>query len=207
MPGQSASMEGAHSQSSTERDGDLTGLLTALVDNTQGEKTTIGDLLDAFGTRTFGPLLLVPAIIAVAPTGAIPGMSIVTGTIILLISLQMLIGREHVWLPKRVTSFSFSRDTLKKSVEQTLPWAKWLQRYVGRRWSFLSQPPAHYLVALTCAALALTMFPLALVPFAVAIPGSAIALFALGLTLEDGALIGAGYILAAASVYAVYSFL
>ncbi len=206
MAGQSSSTARSQSQAAPDKHGDLTGLLNALVENTDGDTTTIGQLLDAFGTRTFGPLMLLPAIIAVAPTGAIPGMSIVTGTIILLISMQILIGRGHVWLPERVTTFSLSRDKLKESVGQAVPWANWLQNYVGRRWTLLADPPAHYLVAATCAALALTMFPLALVPFGVAIPGSAVALFALGLTLKDGALIVAGYILTVASAYAVYSF-
>ncbi len=183
---------------------DLSALLNALVEKSDGDEVTIATLLDAFGKKTFGPMLLIPAIIAVAPTGAIPGMSIVTGTIVLLVCLQMLIGREHVWLPERITSFSFSRESLKSSVDKALPWAKWLDQYVGRRLTLLATSPVDNLVAVTCVVLALTMYPLALVPFAVAIPGSAIALFALGLTLTDGALISAGYGLAAGAGYAVF---
>ncbi len=202
-----ASQTTSMARTKADTKGDLTDLLNALVENTNGDKATVGELLDAFGQRTFGPLLLIPAIIAVAPTGAIPGMSIITGTIIFLVSIQMLIGREHIWLPERITSFSFSREKLKASVDKVLPWAKWLEQYVGRRWTVLATSPANYLIAATCAVLALTMYPLALVPFAVAVPGLAVALFALGLTLTDGALICAGYILAGAAGYAVFSFL
>ncbi|MEO1538708.1 MAG: exopolysaccharide biosynthesis protein, partial [Pseudomonadota bacterium] len=49
---------------------DLQSLLKLLVTQTEGERVSLGELVQAFGHRSFGPMLLVPAIIAVAPTGA-----------------------------------------------------------------------------------------------------------------------------------------
>ena len=56
----------------------------------------------------------------------------------------------------------------------------------------MTRPPAIWLIALTCIAMAALMFPLALVPFGVAPPAAAICLLALGLTSRDGLLVALG---------------
>lgn len=201
MTATSASADKPASQSGRQN---LTGILDQLVDDTSGEQVSIGELLEAFRRRSFGPLLLIPAVIAVAPTGAIPGMSIVTGTIILLVSIQMLIGREQAWLPKKATAFSFSRDTLENAVDKAKPWASWLEQHIRSRLTFLVDPPAHFLIAAICILLAVSMFPLALLPFAVAVPGTAVGLFAIGLTMRDGVVVSFGYLLAATSAGLVW---
>lgn len=181
----------------------LADLLEKLVDRTDGKETTIGELLDALGSRSFGPMLLLPAVIAVAPTGAIPGMSIITGTIIFLVSAQVLLSSDHIWLPRSVTSFSFSRDRLKSMIEKAKPWADCFSRFFYERMTFLIDPPAIYPIAIICMLLAASMFPLALLPFAVAMPASSIVLFALGLTMRDGLLVSIGYLLAIGAAYLV----
>ncbi len=185
--------------------GSLPAILERLVETSDGDKTTVGTLVKAFGSRTFGPLLLIPAVIAVAPTGAIPGMSIVTGAIILAVSLQMLAGRDHVWLPERALSFEVPRDRLKEAVRAARPWARRINRVISERLTVLTRRPFSLAVPLVCAALALAMFPLALVPFAVAIPGTAVAFLAIGLTFRDGLFIAIGYGLALATGYALHA--
>lgn len=184
--------------------GSLSQILSNLVDDTKGEKVTLGELFDTLDQRSYGPLLLLPALIAVAPTGAIPGMSIVTGSIIALFAVQLLIGRSHPWLPERLESFEFSRKTLSRSVDKAMPWVKAVESHLRRRLTLLAEPPANRIVALLCLLLALTMFPLALLPFAVAVPGTAIMFFALGLTTRDGLLILAGFVFSAAAIALTY---
>lgn len=171
----------------------LTAILEGLKSGTSGGEVTLGHLLDTLDTRSYGPLLLLPALIAVAPTGAIPGMSIFTGSIIGLLALQMLAGRRHPWLPARLERFAFPRERLVSIVDAVLPWARRIERLLSERLRFLFAPPADRLIALACAVLAAMMFPLALLPFAVALPGTAIILFALGLTMKDGLLVLLGY--------------
>lgn len=184
--------------------GSLSQILSNLVDDTKGEKVSLGELFDTLDQRSYGPLLLLPALIAVAPTGAIPGMSIVTGSIIALFAVQLLIGKSHPWLPERLERFEFSRKTLSRSVDKAMPWVKALESHLRRRFTLLAEPPANRVVALLCLLLALTMFPLALLPFAVAVPGTAIMFFALGLTTRDGLLILAGFVFSAAAIALTY---
>ena len=184
--------------------GSLSQILSNLVDDTKGEKVSLGELFDTLDQRSYGPLLLLPALIAVAPTGAIPGMSIVTGSIIALFAVQLLIGKSHPWLPERLERFEFSRKTLSRSVDKAMPWVKAVESHLRRRFTLLAEPPANRVVALLCLLLALTMFPLALLPFAVAVPGTAIMFFALGLTTRDGLLILAGFVFSAVAIALTY---
>lgn len=184
----------------------LESLVDAIAESGDGEDVTIGTILDRFKSRSFGPLLLIPALIAVAPTGMIPGMSVITGTIIILVSLQMMIGREHVWLPDRAERFSMPRRRLLQVIERIRPWAQLIDRYLSMRWEILSGRVGLAGIALVCTLLAASMFPLALLPFAVAAPASAIVFFAVGLTTRDGLVISAGYGVAALAAFLTYYF-
>lgn len=185
---------------STSDPASLVEVLNEVKDAEGDNSVTFQSIVAQFDSRSFGPLLLIPAIIAVGPTGAIPGMSLITGTIILLISLQILAGRKHTWLPERAENFEIDRGKLKSTIQHALPWAKRIDSFLKPRLTFLVEGAGLYGIAVVSAALALTMFPLALLPFAVAVPGSAVILFALGLTARDGFLVAAGHTLAIAAV-------
>ena len=182
----------------SENGRDLEELMDAiLADSGSSDEVSLAQIMQAVGTRAYGPLLLVPGLVALAPTGAVPGMSIVTGTIIFVVAIQLLFGRNEPWIPKRALEFSFSRDTLLSALERGRPYARRIDNFLKPSFTQVTDFPATRIIAIVAIALALSMFPLALVPFAVAIPSSAIVLFALGLTARDGRLIIAGFILAA----------
>ncbi|GAA4433098.1 exopolysaccharide biosynthesis protein [Bremerella cremea] len=200
--------EAAQSDQNQEDDSpeSLTEVLQQMKENTEGDQISLGDVLDALDSRSFGPLLLVPAILAVSPIGAIPGMSIATGLVLLLVSVQMLVSSGRPWLPKRLLNFSFSRETFAQGIDKTLPWAKWLEKFTARRLTFLTTAPFYYVLAIIIALLAILFIPLALLPFAVSIPGLAVALFALGITVEDGVMVLLGLAIAGVAVGVTYFF-
>ncbi len=182
----------------SENGRDLEDLMDAIrADSGSSDEVSLAQIMQAVGTRAYGPLLLVPGLVALAPTGAVPGMSIVTGTIIFVVAIQLLFGRNEPWIPKRALEFSFSRDTLLSAMERGRPYARRIDDFLKPSFTQVTDFPATRIIAIVAIALALSMFPLALVPFAVAIPSSAIVLFALGLTARDGRLIIAGFILTA----------
>ena len=196
--------QGAEKNASSDESTNLETLLDGIRDEIESaDHVTLQDVLEAVGTRAYGPLLLIPGLLALAPTGAIPGMSIVTGTIILIISAQLLVGRPQPWLPRRALDFSFSRDTLVSAIERGTPYARRIDKFLKPSLSRFTEFPATRIIAVVTIALALTMYPLALLPFAVAIPSMAIVLFALGLTARDGRLILAGFIVSGLSVIAL----
>lgn len=181
----------------SENGSDLEDLMDEIrADSGSSDEVSLAQIIQAVGTRAYGPLLLVPGLVALAPTGAVPGMSIVTGTIIVVVAIQLLFGRNEPWIPKRALEFSFSRDTLLSAMERGRPYARRIDDFLKPSFTQVTDFPATRIIAIVAIALALSMFPLALVPFAVAVPSSAIVLFALGLTARDGRLIIAGFILA-----------
>lgn len=156
--------------------------------------------MSAFGRRSFGPMLLIPAVIAVAPTGAIPGMSLLTGSIIAVLAAQLIVRRQTPILPSRLLGVTFSRDEVVKTVEWAVPYTRKIDALLQPRFQFATEPPFLQLIAAMCLLMAATMFPLALLPFAVALPGTAVALLALGLTAHDGAVVLCGLAVALGAV-------
>lgn len=171
----------------------LVEVLDEMKDSGDGAHVTVGALLDRWGDRAFGPLLLVPALLAIAPAiGAIPGMSIGTAAFIMLVAVQRLGGRRCPWLPGRLRRVGLPQQRLDRATEWLKPYMARLETVLRPRWPRLSRPPFTQLVALACIALAILMIPLAFVPFGVLVPGMAIAILAAGLTVQDGLVITLG---------------
>ena len=164
----------------------LTDILDDLQQNFNEEEIQLGQIVESFENRGFGPLLLVPALIAVLPTGAIPGVPAVCALFIILISGQILVGKHHPWLPVRLRRFSFSKQRFETGYRKARPWSQRFDRLLSQRLEALTRETGTRIVALIAIGLALIMIPLELVPFACAVPGLSIALFAIGLSANDG---------------------
>jgi hypothetical protein len=184
---------------------DLSGVLKQLMNETDGERMSVGDCLDAFDSRTHGPFLLLPGLIVVLPTGALPGVPHVMGIFLTLVSLQILFMRGGIWLPERLRAFSFSRETLQVWVDRILPYVKKLEKVVHHRVQVLTGKPAQYAIALVCLGLGPVMFLLAMVPFGATLPGFAIFLFGLGLVSRDGVVVFLALAFSGGSAYLLYS--
>jgi hypothetical protein len=182
----------------------LTEFLEQLRHKISGDGISLGDIVAAFKQRGFGPLLLAPALIALLPTGAIPGVPTMCALFICLVNGQQLVGLEHPWLPGRLRRFSIGQDKFDSALAKAKPVTKRIDRFICVRWTELIEPPIGYLITLLSIGLALLMIPLEVVPFAAAVPALAIAFFALALIAKDGALIIIGLMITVAA--AVISF-
>jgi hypothetical protein len=159
------------------------------------EDMPIGDVVQALGSRSYGPFLLVPALIELSPVGGIPGVPSILALIVILFAGQMLVGRKHFWLPQRLSRINLSSEKIVQAVEKVRPIGKWLDRWFHGRLRKLTEGPATRAAAAACILLALTVPPLEFLPFASSAPMSAIAMFGLALLVRDGALmIGAGLV-------------
>jgi hypothetical protein len=167
----------------------LEGVLEEIQSAGEGEAVSIADIQERLGRRSFGPLLLVASVVLMTPLVNIPGLPTIMGVVILLTSLQMLIGRPAIWLPRPIRARSVRRDRVEKAVAFALRPARLIDRLIRPRLAFLTAPPMVYVVALCCAALGAVMPPLEFVPGTSAIPAIPVAILALGLTARDGVLI------------------
>tara|TARA_R110000823_G_scaffold27609_25_gene80619 strand:- start:39838 stop:40503 length:666 start_codon:yes stop_codon:yes gene_type:complete len=149
---------------------------------------TADDILSAVGTRTFAPLLMLVGSLIASPLSGIPGMPTVVAIIILTISVQMLFGRKHIWLPRWLLDRTVSEHKLNQAIEWLRPPARFIDRFIRPRLSVLVKGPAFAVIAVLCAVIALGMPLLEFVPFSSSIAGVALAAFGLALVSGDGLL-------------------
>ncbi len=191
-----------------QRDGDGRGGAEGPSDDggerAEGPRTVrLGALLDEVAGRAFGPLLLVPALLAILPViGAIPGMSVLTAGLLALIAGQALLGRRQPWMPARLRRLPVRRRPLAEGVTRAEPWLRRIDRVLRPRLTWMTRGPGLLAAMLCVLAMAGLMVPLAVVPFGVMAPGTAVFLVALGVTAEDGAWTLAGCLAALAAALA-----
>src|SRR5690606_11707393 len=99
----------------------ITEVLEKVEDKVDSEWLTLGQLVDTFEHRGFGPLLLTAALIIVLPSGGIPGLPTVIGVAIMLLAGQMVFGRSSPWLPKRLRKLKLKKQTFDKGIDKIKP--------------------------------------------------------------------------------------
>lgn len=167
----------------------LVGLLDELETAAEGERVSLGEMVDATGTQSMAAPMLVFALVAVSPASLVPGVTSMVGLIEVLLVVQMLAGRDHLWLPQIIARRRLSAAKLKTATD-------WLRRPVALvesllrpRLSFLTEKPLIYLWLVLCLALALVMPMLELVPGTGTVASGFIALVAAAMLTRDGLLV------------------
>ena len=164
----------------------LRTLLQSVCSETDGDTVTVGDLLNAVGRRSYGPVILLLGFIAISPLTIIPGANVLMALITLIFAVQMSLGRHYPWIPRGALEFSFPRKYLISGVAMADKYVAQIDRFLKPRLTFLTRPPFVQLVALACVGAALVTLPLSFVPLGPVIPSLAILLFGLAITARDG---------------------
>lgn len=167
------------------------------------EKIPVGDLMDAVGRRSFGPLLLMAGIVMAAPgISDIPGVPTLTGIFVLIVCVQILCGREDFWLPGWLLRCKISQKLLKKLSSSTFSRgaAKGIDRFVTERLEFLAGPGSNYMVAAVCTALAVLSPLTELVPLSGIGVGMAFVAFGISLVARDGLMTLIGFAISAVTI-------
>ncbi|WP_417321571.1 exopolysaccharide biosynthesis protein [Erythrobacter aureus] len=175
--------------------GDVLGELDELAST--HAKVRVADVLDDFGGRSFGPFIMIPALLEVTPVGGIPGVPTALALFIVLIAVQLLVGRDHVWMPQFVQQRAVGSRKLHKAVRKLRGLGSFLDRHSEGRLEGLTRGTAMKGVALVVIALCCMVPPLEFLPFASSVPMLAIAILGLALTVRDGALVLASLVFTA----------
>lgn len=181
----------------------IADLLDEIYDE-NSDKTSLGEVIERFEDRGFGPLLLVPALVALLPTGAIPGVPTICGITLFFICIQVAIGQKSPWLPRTLKEKKVDSDKLESAIDKAKPYVRKTEKLLKPRLTFLSDTPAKNVVAAYCAIAALCMIPLEALPFAVALPAFALCITALGMTNRDGVFLTIGMTLQLGTGYLVF---
>lgn len=163
-------------------------------------KVSVGTLLDAFGSRAYGPLLLVPALLAASPVGVIPGVAVGMATLIALVAGQIAFGRQVPWIPAFLRNIAFKSRHLHRTAEKSRKAAHRVDRIVDSRLEWLTGWTALRVVGALCVVLAALIYPLALVPLGVLMPAGALILLGLAVSAHDGLLMLVALTLSAAAL-------
>lgn len=184
---------------------DLEQLLNRINDAAHNnEQVSLDSIREELGSRTFGPLLLLAGLVTVAPLiGDIPGVPTLMGIFVFLISVQMLLGREYLWLPQWLVKRSVSRSKVDKAVKWTRRPARFIDHFMRPRLTMFVQNAGTYAIAVACIVIAAAMPPMEFVPFTANIAGIALTAFGLALIAKDGLLALLAFIFTIGSLGAV----
>jgi len=185
---------------------DLRSILDRVDEQIQdASEITIEDVLEAFGSRTFGPLYTALGVVIISPIGAIPGAPIVLAILVSLIAFQRIFGADALWLPKRIRNRSVDAQTWHKAHARARPWARRVDRFLKPRITILTTDGMDRVLSVLPLLLGASLIPIGIVPFANMAPGGAILLVGLGLASRDGVLVLASLALTGASAWLIVS--
>lgn len=164
-------------------------LLSAIVTAHSAERISLGELVHALRNRAFGLTMLLFGIPNVLPMP--PGIPVICGVLLCLVGVQMLIGRDELWLPGWLAARTFSRDLLERVIGKALPWVQRFEGWSRPRYPNFAGPAARRGIGLMVVILGLElMLPIPIVGNLP--PGFAVCILGLGLVERDGAFIIAG---------------
>lgn len=177
--------------------GDVLDKLRELADEGDLE---IGHAMEAFGSRSYGPILVVVPLVEISPLGGVPGLPTALAIIIFLVAIQIVLGRKHLWLPRFVAGRTVSADKVRKVADKSKGLADFLDRWFHGRLPKLTEGPFVRAAGVAVILLTFTVPPLEILPFATTAPMLAILAFGLALTVRDGVLMIAASLLALGAV-------
>ncbi|RJL21531.1 exopolysaccharide biosynthesis protein [Paracoccus siganidrum] len=167
-------------------DAGVTSVLDRIHDCAAGPETRMRDVVAALGKASFIPNLMLPALAIVSPLSGIPLFSSTCGIWIALVSAQMMLQRDHIWLPDFLMRRSISSKRLRSVAAQLRTPAGWVDGLSRRRLTVLLHPPFRWIAQLICLIAGLCMPFLELLPFASSILGTVVFLMSLAMLAHDG---------------------
>jgi len=177
-------------------------VLKDLTEAFDGDKISVGDLLDRLGSRAHGVLLLILALPMCIPN--IPGISTIFGILMIAPALGLLFGQRRVWVPIKVRAWTFSREGFTKALNVAIKGLQRVEFLIKPRLSILTRWPVTSAVGFQTLLMALVL----ILPIwgANLSPGVTVTLTALALMQRDGLLMLLSVPCAIGSLLWVYLF-
>lgn len=179
-------------------------VLQRLLDEVPADHFTLGWLMHSLHKRSFGIIMLLIALVAIAP-----GISNLAGLVLIIPAFQMLMGKPAPVFPSRIAARSLPTKHLATVVQRSVPVLRYIEKLVHPRWHIppeVAKRLVGAVVAILSAALVFTPIPLSNV-----VPALLIALIALAYLEEDGLLLSiallAGVFVLAVELAAVWEML
>ena len=172
-------------------------VLRDLVEEGQSERVTFREILVELRHRAVGFALLIFALPCCLPMP--PGIPTVCGIAIVIIAVNLIVGRQRLWLPRAITDKSVSRADLRRMVDRWLPYLERLERVCKPRFPIVTEPFSKILIGVVIFALGFIM--ILPIPFLGNMPpGFAASVIAIGMTERDGLVVLIGAAVSAVAI-------
>ena len=157
-------------------------LLKRLHDEAPPDHFTLGWLMGRLGKRSFGIIMLLLAVVAIAP-----GVSILAGLLLMIPALEMIAGRAAPVFPRRIAARPLPTRHLAALVQRAVPVLRYLEKMIHPRWP----TPLDATKRLVGAVVAIlnTTVVFTPIPLGAVVPALVIALISLAYIEEDGLLL------------------
>lgn len=139
------------------------------------------------GRKSFSPVVVFAGLVMLAPgVGDIPGVPVLLGLIIILVATQMLLGRDHPWLPDWIER----RSVRPKHVQKAVGWlrrpARWVDGWSRPRLTWAVRGAGMASIAVGCILVSALTPLMEVVPFSAGLAGLVITAFGVALIAQDG---------------------
>ncbi|MCT8990723.1 exopolysaccharide biosynthesis protein [Chelativorans sp. SCAU2101] len=148
------------------------------------DRITVEQLRDALGDRSFATLLVFFALVNLLPLP--PGSTFITGIPLVLISVQMALGRRTAWLPRFILEKSMAAEQFRHLSERLVPKMRWVERFIRPRYWPFARDHADRVIG--CLTLVLALAILMPIPFGNWFPAFSCVLMGLANSERDGVL-------------------
>ncbi|WP_262028686.1 exopolysaccharide biosynthesis protein [Microvirga sp. Mcv34] len=171
-------------------------VLRAVIDEAEGETISIGEIIEAFGERAFGFVLILFSLPNCVPN--VPGIAGLVGTPVLIFGIQMMLGHTRPWLPRFILRQTVSTAKFKRLIDIAEPRLQKLESYCKPRLLPLFGPFGDRVVGFFAFLVAVSV----LIPF----PGTnfppsiALVIASIAIMEEDGYLLIVGYLIGLAGL-------
>ena len=154
-------------------------------------KLYLGELVNAFGERGFGALMLFFGLMNIA-IGIIPGTTTILGAPLLLMGLQLVIRQDQLWLPRWALKRSIEREAYRNGLGTVLPRLKKVETLSKPRLAVMTSEVSEVLIGVATVVLA---FILILPSWGGnLVPALIISTFGFGLMQRDGLVVLVGWL-------------
>ena len=161
----------------------------------RNEKVTLSDILTLAGESTFGFLFVVLALPSALPIPA-PGYSVPFGIAMLFLAVQLIIGRDAPWLPKKIMNWSLPLEKVQGFIKKSIPWLEKVEALTKPRFSGVCNSTlGRAILGLALALMSISM--MIVIPGTNTLPAIGIFVTGFGLVEEDGVICLLGLILCA----------
>ncbi len=167
----------------------LINLLSQLGDASAGDKITLNAIIEALGSRSFGLLFILLALLTLLPTGLITGVPIIVAIVMCLTAGQMFRGEDVASLPSVIGKLSFNRKAIRNVIDKYEPYSEKIEKYIHPRMPELFTPEVSRIIAGVAMFFAISLLPLMFISWAVMIPSAALIVMGAGIMVRDGVVV------------------